>query len=90
MWLAEKRKLNRPPVYNAEGTLEIDESMDEKQAADMFAIGILLVGSIYGVLSIVSLAIVPDSMSRKACSDAIADVSWYAFFVLYLLTALAF
>ena len=76
LWLSEKRKMNRQPDIDAEGRVIVDETDNEKQTADTFAIAILMIGSIYGVLAIVSLAIVPDSMSRKACTDAIANVSW--------------
>jgi multisubunit Na+/H+ antiporter MnhG subunit len=65
MWIAERR--------NIDG-MEQDTLSD--QSENIYAVAFLLIGSIYSVLAVVSLAIVPDSMSRKACSDAIANVSW--------------
>ena len=65
MWIAERR--------NVDGMQ--DDALSD-QTENIYAVAFLLIGSIYSVLSVVSLAIVPDSMSRKACSDAIANVSW--------------
>ena len=65
MWIAERR--------NVDG---MQDDVLSDQTENIYAVAFLLIGSIYSVLSVVSLAIVPDSMSRKACSDAIANVSW--------------